>query len=559
MRTDNVIGLVADRESYEVGDVAQVLVPAPYAGATGLVTIERGRVRSAEVRRFETNSEVLRIPIEDEHIPNIYLGVVLYRPPTEDDPYPRYHVGYVELSVSTAPRRLDVRIRPDRAEAQPGETVGYEVLVTDSEGQGVEADVSVAVVDQAVLSLANEVGPDGMGAFWFERALGVRMSSSLTVSIDRRNADFHHSAEGEEGSGNNDARRGVPGGRGGDGAVAEAPAVRDSDSDLLRVRSDFRYTALWSRAAPDRRAGQGRVRAPASRQRHDLARPRPRRHGRNAGRSGGERVARHPAAARAAGLAALPARRGRGHAAHARDKPDDGGRERDRHDRAEGVALDRRGARMARIEPGRTAVFGWPARALEEGTATVRFRATMAGGGGDAVELRFPVHLDVTPETTATGGVVEDTPAIEAVYLPDYVITGQGALEIALQASLVGALDRELGHFLPPHSWESNVRVASRIVAMAAVQRATTSGLTDAQERQLRSDIKTLVQAQRYDGGWAWCRTCYQTDIWITSWVLVALAEAQAAGYAVPEHRYSQAAPVGHGVREPADPDRGSP
>ena len=87
MREHGVIELIADRESYEVGDIAQVLVPAPYTGATGLVTLERGGVLSTEVRRFETNSDVLSIPDEDWHIPNIYVGVVLYRPPTDDDPF----------------------------------------------------------------------------------------------------------------------------------------------------------------------------------------------------------------------------------------------------------------------------------------------------------------------------------------------------------------------------------------------------------------------------------------------------------------------------------------
>ena len=206
-----------------------------------------------------------------------------------------------------------MRIRPDREEAQPGETVGYEVLVTDSEGNGVAADVSVAVVDQAVLSLLGEVGPDGMGAFWFERALGVRTSSSLAVSIDRRNADFHDSAEGEESRGNDDAENTAPldrdGGVAHEAAADAAAAAPDSGSDLLRVRSDFRYTALWigqlqtdeqGRAdfelhLPDN-ATTWRARARAVT-------------ARDAGRSGGERTARHPNAARAAGPAALPAGR----------------------------------------------------------------------------------------------------------------------------------------------------------------------------------------------------------------------------------------------------------
>ena len=120
VRDDDVIELIADRESYEVGDVAEVLVPAPFAGATGLVTIERGRVRSAEVRRFETNSEVLRIPIEDDHIPNIYVGVVLYRPADRGRPLPalpRRLRQSLRLHGAAPPRRQHPA-RPGRGPAR---------------------------------------------------------------------------------------------------------------------------------------------------------------------------------------------------------------------------------------------------------------------------------------------------------------------------------------------------------------------------------------------------------------------------------------------------------
>ena len=211
VRFDDIIELIADREEYEVGDVAEVLVPAPFAGSTALVTIERGRVLSTEVRKLETNSEVLRIPIEDAHIPNLFVSVVLYRPPTEDDPYPRYSLGNVELPVSTAPRRLDVRVEPDRDEAVPGETVPYEVTVTDADGRGVAADVSVAVVDQAVLALAADQSPDGIEAFWYPPPAGrahhlvprrARQSLERDVSRDRT------------GRGGRGARRGVAAGAG---------------------------------------------------------------------------------------------------------------------------------------------------------------------------------------------------------------------------------------------------------------------------------------------------------------------------------------------------------
>ncbi|MXX18897.1 MAG: hypothetical protein F4X03_09180 [Dehalococcoidia bacterium] len=548
VRENDVIDLIAGRESYEVGDVAEVLVPAPFAGATGLVTIERGRVLSTEVRRFETNSEVLRIPIEDRHIPNIYVGVVLYRPPTDEDPYPRYHVGYVELSISTAPRRLDVSIEPDRERATPGETVGYEVRVTDSEGNGVEADVSVAIVDQAVLSLRAESARDGMTAFWFDRALGVRTASSLAVSIDRQNEAFDEVAEGQKGGGDDEAGGDVAEEAAmemADDASAESPALmlslrtEEEGTEEPQVRSNFQNTALWigqlvtdadGRASfelelPDN-ATTWRAQARAVTAETLV------------GQGVSELLVTQPLLVRPA----LPRFLRVGDEVSLRTlvrNGTDAAREVTVTIAVEGVILDGEVTQTRQVGAGESVIFSWPARALREGTATVRFTATAAGGYGDAVELSLPVHLDVTPETTATGGVVEDTARIEAIFLPEYVITGHGSLELALQASLVGALDEELAHFRP-YRWESNVSIASRIVATIAVRRGSTSGLTDGQERQLKKDIDALVAAQMYDGGWAWCRTCYRSDVWVTGWVLVALGEARDAGYALPEYQYNR-------------------
>ena len=546
-RDNDTIELIADRDSYEVGDIAEVLVPAPFAGATALVTIERGRVLSTEVRRFETNSEILRIPIEDGHIPNVYVGVVLYRPPTGDDPYPRYHVGYVELSISTAPRRLDVSIEPDRDQAVPGETVTYEVEVTDSEGQGVVADLSVAVVDQAVLSLLNESTRDGMNVFWYERALGVRTASSLSVSIDRRNEAFLEAREGDEGAGNSAAEqksptadRGAVNEMASDAAeAAPAQALTGGREPAPAVRSNFQNTALWIGQLTTNADGQAsfELKLPDNATTW-RAQARAATAATQVGEGESELLVTQPLLVRPA----LPRFLRVGDKVTLRTLVRNGtavARDVTVTIEAAGVVLEGEHTTTERVEAGESVVFGWPARALEEGTATVRFTATTSGGYGDAVELSIPVHLDVTPETTATGGVVEDAVAVEAIYLPDYVITGSGSLEVSLQASLVGALDQELP-FFAPYRWESNVRVASRIIATVAVQRASANGLTQAQESQLRADIQTLVAYQLYDGGWGWCRSCHSSDLWVTGWALIALGEAGDAGYTVPEYQYSQ-------------------
>ena len=564
VREGDVIELIADRERYEVGDVAEVLVPAPFAGATALVTIERGRVLSSEVHTFESNSEMLRIPIEDGHIPNIYIGVVLYRPPTVDDPYPRYKLGSLELPVSTAPRRLDVQIEPDREQALPGETVSYEVTVTDAEGLGVVADVAVAVVDRAVLALADQVEPDGMRAFWFERALGVRTASSLAVLVDRWNEPYRE-GEADEAGGRilPDYWSSPLGRRPSDSRTAAGIVDRAPDGAPpagARVRSDFRGTALW--AGQLRTDEQGRAA-------FDLHLPdntttwRARARAVDAetrvGEGESELLVTQPLLVRPA----LPRFLRVGDSVELRTlvrNATSEAREVTVTVEAEGVTLEDDAARTMTIEPGDSAAFGWPARALAEGAATIRFRA-VSGRHGDAVEIRLPVHLDVTPETTATGGVVEDAPAIEAVYLPDYVITGTGSLELSLQGSLVGALDEELDSFRPYRS-ESIVRTASRVIAAIAVQRATPDGLDKARTRQLEADLAKLGRERRGASGWGWCPSC-PGDLWVTGWVLIALSEAADAGHAAPLNelwgaagRIWQYVHLRTDVERPADPNQ---
>ncbi|MYH41887.1 MAG: hypothetical protein F4150_09130, partial [Chloroflexi bacterium] len=547
-RDDNLIELVADRDRYEVGDVAEVLVPAPFAGATGLVTIERGRVLESEVRRFETNSEVLHIPIDAGHVPNVYVGVLLYLPPRGENPRPEFRVGYVNLPVSTAAVELDVRVEPERDRAAPGETVRYEVEVTDSEGRGTEAEVSVAIVDEAVLALAADLGPDGLGAFWYERALGVRTASSLAPrSRDApRHDDGLYDGDAMDDAGPPEGDRHPP-------PAGAAPGPH--------LRSDFRHTALWIgrlSTGPDGKASFELAlpdNATTWRARARAVGP-----GTRVGEGESELLVSQPLLVRPA----LPRFLRVGDELMLRTLV---------HNRtaevrdvtvaieAEGVVLDRDAALTRRVEPGRSALFAWPARALDEGTATVRFLATASGGAADAAELLIPVHLDVTPETVATGGVVEETPAVEALYLPDYAITDRGSLELSVEASLIGALDAELHHFSPSDG-ESIVEIASRIVATVAVERAGAGALTEARATQLETDIETLVGLQR-GGGWAWCRGCTRTDMWVTGWVLFALGEARGAGYAIPRYVYDRAGGLITGfveretdIERPGNPDQ---
>ncbi|MFN8557016.1 MAG: hypothetical protein U0531_06590 [Dehalococcoidia bacterium] len=129
---DERLQLVADRTGYQPGDVARVLVPAPFAGAIGLVTVERQGVIAREVRTFTGNSEVLEVPIAATYLPNVFVSVALFKAPGPDNPIPEFRSGFVELEVSAESQRLNISLTADRERLGPRESVTFTVKTTDA-------------------------------------------------------------------------------------------------------------------------------------------------------------------------------------------------------------------------------------------------------------------------------------------------------------------------------------------------------------------------------------------------------------------------------------------
>jgi len=504
---DDAIKLVADRDRYEVGDTADILVPAPFAGGIGLVTIERGKVITKSVQKFPTNSERLRIPITDRSVPDVFVSVVLYWPPTTADPIPRYKVGYVELTVSTSTRVLNVSAKTDRTQAKPGDTVRYDIKVTDKSGRGVRSEVSVAVIDKAVLSLQEERGPDGLHAFWFERGLSVSTASSMAVSVDRYND-----------------------------AIAEPPRQGKGGSGLVsnQTRQDFRNTAYWKAQLVTKDDGTASVdvkmpdnlttwRMQARAISGDTM----------VGEGTNELLSTKPLLLRPA----LPRFLRVGDSGELRVLVRNATQAETQVSvvlKAQGVTVSGDLTRSATVRSSESAVMSWPAKAEAEGTANLTFIATGTGGLEDSVEQELPVMLDVTPETMATGGIVNREGALEAVYLPKFAIQEHGSLTVSVRSALVGTMAEELA-LLKPVPYEGAERVASRLIASIGVRRAEkTAGGTTVSDGRVASDLAGVVGRQRPDGGWSWCDDprC-QSDPNVTGWALLALGEAQRDGLAV--------------------------
>ncbi|HLA45434.1 MAG TPA: alpha-2-macroglobulin family protein, partial [Aggregatilineales bacterium] len=206
-QNSNRFDLITNADSYKVGDTAEILIASPFQGETvALVTIERGDILQHDVIHMQTNSEVYRLPITDEHAPNIFVSVIIVKGVDEDNPYAQFRMGLTQLSVDTERLVLNIEITPDvdieaGEFAGPGDDVTYKVKTTDWEGNPVSAEVGIGVTDLAVLSIASPNSGTLMDYFYHETGVAVRTSTPLSVSVDQTTQTIIDTVKGGGGGG----------------------------------------------------------------------------------------------------------------------------------------------------------------------------------------------------------------------------------------------------------------------------------------------------------------------------------------------------------------------
>ena len=157
------LGLWADRPAYKPGDTAKITLSPRGPVSWYLVTVERDGVLNHQVVQAGQGSKTLSLPIKSDYAPNVYVSVLGLSPRGDfpvhagryDTEAPGFVWGMVNLAVHKEPEGLEVKISPEAPElkAEPGTGMTLNLTVTDPRGQGVEAEMAVAVVDESVLAL----------------------------------------------------------------------------------------------------------------------------------------------------------------------------------------------------------------------------------------------------------------------------------------------------------------------------------------------------------------------------------------------------------------------
>ncbi|MBT7326338.1 MAG: hypothetical protein HN855_14365, partial [Anaerolineae bacterium] len=175
------ITLIPDKDEYQPGDVAEILVQTPFTPAEILLTVSRSGILYTERHLIEEGTLTLRVPITDEQIPNIHLQVdaVGAAPRVDDagDPVegaparPAYASGQLNLNIPPLTRTLNVAASLADAEIEPGGKTTLDLDVKDAKGNPVaNAELAVVVVDESILALTNYQLTDPIATFYSQRS-----------------------------------------------------------------------------------------------------------------------------------------------------------------------------------------------------------------------------------------------------------------------------------------------------------------------------------------------------------------------------------------------------
>ena len=196
------IDIVADKQSYAPGDTATLQVRMPFQQATALVALERAGILKTEVHELSAEDPNLRLEVDSSWYPNVYISVLAVRGRVVDDgvaePQPRitglidlnkpsFRYGISELKVNDPDKQFDLQISLDKNNYQLRETATANIKGLLHDGTPASrASVAVAVVDEALLELADHHSANIINSMRRERGYGVVTATAQSEVVGRR-------------------------------------------------------------------------------------------------------------------------------------------------------------------------------------------------------------------------------------------------------------------------------------------------------------------------------------------------------------------------------------
>lgn len=165
VNSEGQIDIQLDKDKYEVGETANVILKAPFSGKV-LVTVEGDEV----IQHFyvQTDKRATSFPLEitDAFVPNVYITATLFKPHEQSDlPLTVAH-GMMPILIENSSNKLSLDIT---AKQKSRSKISQKIKIKSEPN----TSVTLAVVDEGILQLTQFATPNPYNFFYRKKALGV--------------------------------------------------------------------------------------------------------------------------------------------------------------------------------------------------------------------------------------------------------------------------------------------------------------------------------------------------------------------------------------------------
>ncbi len=140
------IKFITDKDKYKQGETIHAILLLPKRGITGLYTLEGRDLYEYKVIHATNNVVNIDIPLSKTYIGPVRIRFLFFNKG-------KYYDSYESIDIENIERKLTVEIVPDKETYKPGEEGEILVKVKDANGNGVKAEVSLGIVDEAIYAL----------------------------------------------------------------------------------------------------------------------------------------------------------------------------------------------------------------------------------------------------------------------------------------------------------------------------------------------------------------------------------------------------------------------
>ncbi|PYS71740.1 MAG: hypothetical protein DMF69_09420 [Acidobacteria bacterium] len=165
--------IVVDKDTFKVGQTAPVMINVPDDDRYVLFSVEADDLYSYRLVHVTGNTKLIEVPIEERHVPNIFLHAAMVRDGA-------LSVDSKQVIVPPTQQFLSVAVKADREQYQPREEGTLAITTTDANGRPVAAEVALGLIDQSVSYIQTDYAGDPRQFYYgTKRGLSVQTQSTF--------------------------------------------------------------------------------------------------------------------------------------------------------------------------------------------------------------------------------------------------------------------------------------------------------------------------------------------------------------------------------------------